>query len=1017
MHKKQKILKIIAISIIACIIGVTGFFIYDKTDFIKPSYTIAFDTSGGFCETEELSFSRKEKVSLPTPNKEGYEFLGWYYGDTKITDTSKLREDITVKAKWKAMLFDITFVVEGVSTVVETEFGQYPNYGETPTKQSTIIYEYDFIGWQPALEVVSEDATYTAVFEEKLLQYTVNFDANGGDCETTSVEAYPNQYINMPTPVREGHIFLGWFEDDTEWTSSTVVTKDVTLIAKWEILTFELTFIVDGSTKIETYNYGEFPNYGDELIKPSTNYADYVFQKWEPALTKVTQNQTYEAIFREEIKYYELSVNSNYPDAYTLTGSGNCTYGETRVVEITKINPGYKFKCWLVGGNEYSTDLQLTFNFITENIYLFAEFEILEGTITYNLGVPGLTLENPNPTIYTVLDNTINLELLNRDGYEMLGWYSGGTKYTTIDCSDVKDYTLNAFWRIITYNIEYELDGGTVATENHSSYTIESVEITLTNPTRTDFEFVGWIGTGLTEPTLDVKISTGSMGDRKYTAVWKSLLNTVTFTVDGTLLKADTMYLDSYTAVTEPSVDVQKYNMAGYEIDGWYTDEDCTEPYVFGECLNEDVRLYGKWNYFLNEGFYNSISKFKTANTKTAISINSFEELISYIDYVTFYDITAQNLIKLTYTSLTTQGLFNEFSKAANLMVFPRNTKLGYLGTGTASLGSIYIKSSNKNIECIYTADPSKRNVCTQLDSANYVNLSSNREDSFDDFAINKVKKTLEVETSNQLIYALECGLNPVCKADSKAEIIYKKAKAVLRDICDDNMTQIEKARAIYEWIIMTCEYDNTAVRNSNIMNNWWSYDSWFAEGVFNNGVAVCDGLAKAYLIMAKLEGIPTVRVNSDDHAWNKIYINGKWYGIDTTHGNIIVNGTYEILTYTSFMFTDEYKEICGDFAINNTELIADTAFDYYSYADYDDLNTEIDLYVKSLDDLKLILNCFKNLSYSTDYLTIEIAVDSSFTDFDAFDSGYYEGLLFECQMVSSFNDSSGYDVYVLYVA
>ena len=91
--------------------------------------------------------------------------------------------------------------------------------------------------------------------------------------------------------------------------------------------------------------------------------------------------------------------------------------------------------------------------------------------------------------------------------------------------------------------------------------------------------------------------------------------------------------------------------------------------------------------------------------------------------------------------------------------------------------------------------------------------------------------------------------------------------------------------------------------------------------------------------------------------------------------------------------------------------------FDYYSFADYDSSNTEIDLYVKSIDDLKLILNCFKNLSYSTEYLTIEIAVDANFTDFDEFDSGNYDGLSFSCQLASSFTDSSGYDVYVLYVA
>lgn len=1017
MRKSQKLLKVIAVLIVACIIGVTGFFIYDKTDFVKPSYMIAFDANGGACDAEELEFKKKESVSLPTPKKEGYEFLGWYYGESKITDTSKLREDITVKAKWRVLLYDITFIVDGVSKVVESEFGQFPEYGETPTKAPTALLEYEFVRWEPELKIVRGDTTYTAVFEEKPLQYTITYDAAGGDCDEESVDVYPNENVELPNVTREGYEFLGWFDGETEWSDSSQVTGDITLVAKWEILKFDITFIVNGQVKVISCDYGSFPNYGGVPTKESTNYADYSFLKWEPAITAAKSAQTYEAIFKENIKYYAVSVNSNYPDAFSLSGAGNCTYGERRIVEITSINPGYEFEGWLIGGELYSTEQMLVFDFVTDDIYLFAKFELLVGTITYNIGVPGLTLENPNPTSYTVLDRTIELENLERPGYEMLGWYYGGTKYSTIDCNIIEDYTFSAFWKILTYKIDYELDGGTITGTNPATYTIENVDIILENPTREDFEFVGWIGTGITEPVAEVKIPKGSIGDRKYTAVWKSLLNTVTFTVDGTLLSADTMYLDSVTAVTEPNIDVALYNMIGYEIDGWYTDENCTQPYTFGEILNGDVRLYGKWNYFLSEGFYNSIPKFKTANISTALEINSLEELIAYIDYVTFYDITDQNLIKLTYKSLTSQALFNEFTKAANLMVYPRNAKLGYIGTGSASIGCIYIKNSNKDIECIYTADPNKNNVAAQLDSANYVNLSSDRADDFDDFAINKVKKTIEVRTSNQLVYALECGLNPVCKPGSSAESVYNKAKAVLREICDDDMTQIEKARAIYEWIIINCEYDNAAVRSNYIMDNWWSYDAWFAEGVFNNGVAVCDGLAKAYLIMAKLEGIPTVRVNSSDHAWNKVFIGGEWYGVDTTHGNVIVNGRYEVLTYTSFMFTDEYKENSGDFAVNYTELVADEAFDYYSYADYDESNTEVDLYVTSVEDLKLILNHFKDLLYNTSYLTIEIAVDSSFSDFNAFTNEYYEGLPFNCELLSTFTNSLGYDIYVLYVA
>ena len=78
----------------------------------------------------------------------------------------------------------------------------------------------------------------------------------------------------------------------------------------------------------------------------------------------------------------------------------------------------------------------------------------------------------------------------------------------------------------------------------------------------------------------------------------------------------------------------------------------------------------------------------------------------------------------------------------------------------------------------------------------------------------------------------------------------YNKAKAVLREICDDDMSQIEKARAIYEYLIINVEYDNYAAEA--VGSSWPYYDAWYAEGALLEGRAVCDGIAKAYLILAK---------------------------------------------------------------------------------------------------------------------------------------------------------------------
>lgn len=75
---------------------------------------------------------------------------------------------------------------------------------------------------------------------------------------------------------------------------------------------------------------------------------------------------------------------------------------------------------------------------------------------------------------------------------------------------------------LTNYKIVYRLNGGTVAGENPTSYTIQSEPITFVNPTFGDYEFLGWTGPELEGPTLEVTIPTGSVGDREYVANWKS---------------------------------------------------------------------------------------------------------------------------------------------------------------------------------------------------------------------------------------------------------------------------------------------------------------------------------------------------------------------------------------------------------------------------------------------------------------------------------------------------------------
>lgn len=70
----------------------------NKTLYAKAKeYKVTFDS-----DVEAITVKYNETAKEPTaPTKDGYDFVGWYEGDTKFDFTIKITKDITLKAKWE----------------------------------------------------------------------------------------------------------------------------------------------------------------------------------------------------------------------------------------------------------------------------------------------------------------------------------------------------------------------------------------------------------------------------------------------------------------------------------------------------------------------------------------------------------------------------------------------------------------------------------------------------------------------------------------------------------------------------------------------------------------------------------------------------------------------------------------------------------------------------------------------------------------------------------------------------
>ena len=128
---------------------------------------------------------------------------------------------------------------------------------------------------------------------------------------------------------------------------------------------------------------------------------------------------------------------------------------------------------------------------------------------TYCKAGSGITL-TPNP----------------QNGYESDGWDVSASGVTVTGNSFTmpsQALTVTAKYKPINYTITYDLDGGTAG--NRETYNIEDNDITLSNPTKTGYDFTGWSGTGLTgNDNKNVTISKGSTGHRTYQAHWKDIV-------------------------------------------------------------------------------------------------------------------------------------------------------------------------------------------------------------------------------------------------------------------------------------------------------------------------------------------------------------------------------------------------------------------------------------------------------------------------------------------------------------
>ena len=180
--------------------------------------TVTFDSAGGSTVSQK-SIALNSSYTLIEPTKAGYDFGGWYFGESKVESSGTWtidEEEVSLTAKWNAKTYTITLLnldgVAGVSNTITVKSDEIPTLPTNLQKAGHVFtgWTYEGAEYTPAKYNYAKDIQIVAVFTPN--SYKITLDLNGGSVSGNSyVYVKYGQAPELPDPTKDGYTFDGWF--------------------------------------------------------------------------------------------------------------------------------------------------------------------------------------------------------------------------------------------------------------------------------------------------------------------------------------------------------------------------------------------------------------------------------------------------------------------------------------------------------------------------------------------------------------------------------------------------------------------------------------------------------------------------------------------------------------------------------------------------------------------------------------------------------------------------------------
>ena len=366
-------------------------------------YTITLLEMDGAGTSEALVYTVEQPVTLPTPTREGYAFLGWTVNSDMAPQLTVVLPqgsigNKTYTANWELTGYTVTMNLNGGSgettllyTVEDEEFAL-----PTPTRNG-----YEFVGWtgegittpQTSVKIPkgsTGNKAYTANWQ--VIEYTITLDTNGGP-NVSPIKYTVEDSFTLPYPLRPGYEFAGWTLDGSGMLPATTLiiyygtTGDLHYKAEWRLAEYTITMDLDGGSGQEKVIY-TVTDEDFELPTPTRNGYEFVGWTGEGITTPQTSvkipkgstgNKAYTANWK--VIRYTITLVTN---GGAVIASIRYTVEDSVTLPIPPERPGYEFAGWVLDGSGQfpSTPMIIPEGSTGDRIYE-AEWRVATYTITY----------------------------------------------------------------------------------------------------------------------------------------------------------------------------------------------------------------------------------------------------------------------------------------------------------------------------------------------------------------------------------------------------------------------------------------------------------------------------------------------------------------------------------------------------------------------------------------------------------------------------------------------------------